>query len=352
MIVSGSFLLTQKPQEAEALITPVTANAIENNDSSYSYEILYADKYKLVYKETTNNLVYLKLLYKSTNLTDTVWDGKRVGFIGLLDSSTIVFTYQNPDTQKYIVAQYDLNQKTTTDFLAFDGPQTLTTNQFDKMTSLSPDRQFLAITHKSGIIIYALGDEKEVTILENHNCDTRANCIEYHSPNWLDNNTLLVYQSAIGSLTPMLVDTTGTIKAVLPSTFTQIELAPGNITFAGIVNGALFTNDTKRNSQILAAENNLKYQSPIWIDAKTIAVIANNNNLPTIVKTDKAGKKVVTLKEFSEDYTLSSLFMDYEAQTLYFIVTQVRNKSHTIMFYKMEQEEVEPKSFYSISKTL
>lgn len=351
ILVSSVLLLTEKLPEAEAVITsPITAKDEITNE--YSYGIVYADKFKIIFKETTADSSTLKILFKSTNLTQTVASGTRVGFIGFLDSTSILYLKEN-EIGRFVLSRYSTEDKASANFLAFDGNPTIPSPRFDKVVSIALDGEQLAFAHKSGIVLYTLGTEKETTILENHNCDNSQNCIEYHSPVWITDTTLLVYQSSFGATTPLLTNVTGNILAVFPEAFSQIQASPTERTvFAGIVNGALYIQDTKKNTEVLPSGPGLTYHSPAWIDNNTLAVIAQNNNLPMIVKTDTAGKKVVTVKEARKSDVLGNLIVDKESQTLYFTSAQKNGKSQLVTFYKMEKEDPEPKPFFSISKTL
>lgn len=345
LIIAFAVLANNEPQKADALFSPLIEASNKQAKKEYSYKLLWADPKKIIYKETINDEQTLKITFLSTNLSDVLVSGKRVGLVNFLDESTLLFLEDKEGVGRFIVSKYNLSEKTKEEFLAFQAPQTLATGELDKIMAISPDKTQLAIVHESGIVIYTLKTEQENTILENSD-------VSYRKPLWITNSTLLVYQSAINTLTPMIVNSKGDIVAVFPGNLKDLSSSPKGLPFVGAAEEGIHIVEPKKTTLVLASENNTKYSLPVWFGEKEIVANANVDGLPTVIKTDKTGKKVVTLEEFTSQIILEDLISDTNAQNIYFTTTSKGDSNISVTFYKMGLRDDKPTSFYSISKNL
>lgn len=345
LIIAFAFLYNDEPKEADALFSPLVENSNKQNKKEYSYKLLWADSKKVVYKETVNDEQTLRITYLGTNLSDTLVSGKRIGFIGFLDSNTLLFLEDKEGISRFVVSKYNLSEKTTEEFLAFQAPQTFPTGELDNLITISPDKTQLVIAHESGIVVYTVKTEQENTILENSD-------VAYRKPLFLTNSTLLVYQSAINTLTPMIVNTQGNIVAVFPANLKDLAANLKGLPLVGATTEGIHIVTPTKTSLVLNSQNGTKYSQPIWFGETNIVAFADVDGLPTIVKTDKSGKKVVTFEEFTSQITLEGLISDDLGQNIYFTTTSKNDSNISVTFYKMGLKDDKPVSFYSISKNL
>lgn len=345
LIIAFAVLANNEPQKADALFSPLVEASNKQAKKEYSYKLLWADPKKIIYKETINDEQTLKITFLSTNLSDVLVSGKRVGLVNFLDESTLLFLEDKEGVGRFIVSKYNISEKTKEEFLAFQAPQTLATGELDKIMAISPDKTQLAIVHESGIVIYTLKTEQENTILENSD-------VSYRKPLWITNSTLLVYQSAINTLTPMIVNSKGDITAVFPGNLKDLSSSPKGLPFVGATEEGIHIVEPKKTTLVLDSSNGTKYSLPVWFGESNIVASADVDGLPTIIKTDKTGKKVVTLEEFTSQIILEDLINDANGQNIYFTTTSKGDSNISVTFYKMGLRDDKPTSFYSISKNL
>lgn len=353
LIVAFAILVNNEPKEADAsLFSPLVA-LLEETGKEYQYKLLYGEQKRVIFKETEGNNQSIKSVNLGTNLTQTIASSQRAGFIGLLDNKTVLFLKDGEGLGKFIINKYDLEEKTAVEILAFQGPKTLATNELDQLVTISPDKTKLAITHETGIVIYTLKNENEVTVVENtalESCQQDKTCISYHQPLWITNNSLLVYQDAIDTKTPLIIDTRGNITAVLPNNLHDLATSVKGFPLTAVSDEALFYLEAKKTGEVLK-ETDTRYANPVWL-GNEIVVFVTQSNVPTIMKTDKLGKKAITLKAFPTDHQLNDLITDATGENIFFLETATGEKNVNVSFYKMGLKENQPESFYSISKNL
>lgn len=343
LIIAFAFLADDEPRKADALFSPLVESLNSEKKKNYLYKLLWTDSKKVVYKEIEGNNQNLKLIDISTTLSDLITSGKRVGFIGFLDPNTLLFLEERENPNRFVVGKYFLLEKTKEDFLAFNAPPDLGLDDLDHLVSLSADRTKLAFVHESGIVIYTIDNEAEKTILEN-------GVMSYRKPRFLNNDLLLVYQTAINSFTPAVVNSLGNITAVLPANFTNLTVWQNGFPILGLTPEGIYSFEPKKMNLLLKKEAGIKYSQPVWFGKKNIAVIAEVNGLPTILKTDAAGKKTTTLIEFTDKTVVDNLISNQDAQTIYFTAVSQKEKGLTVTFYKFGIEDSQPLAFYSVSK--
>lgn len=346
LIVAFALLYGNTPIETEAtLISPLIQNSANVNRKDYSYALLYGDPKRILLKETAGDNQTIKLIGLGTNLSDTIISGKRVGFVGTIDTTTFLFLEDKEGLGRFVISKYNTVTKETEDFLAFNGPKTLALHQLDQLVSISPDKTRLAITHESGIVIYTLSNQNEVTILENS-----AEGLNYYQPLWVSNAQLLVYQNTLNTQTPLVVTTNGNISAVLPGNLTDLAISSKGFPLAGVNGDTLFSIESKKTTEVLKAKDT-KYRSPVFL-GNEIVYFAEESGVPTVAKTDKLGKKVITLGQFSADTVLSDLLADPTHENIFFAATVKTDSNISVTFYKMGIANTKTESFYSISKNL
>ena len=354
LIIAFAVLYGDKPSETEAtLISPLMQNTSKESKKDYAFQLLYGEPKRILLKETAGSEQTIKLVNLATNLSETLVSGKRIGFIGQLDSTIFLFLEDKEGLARFTISKYDIGTKETEEFLAFQAPTTLALHELDHLVSLSPDKTRLTITHQSGIVIYTLNNENEITILDNssqEDCQKNENCLSYSKPLWISNRELLIYQNTVNNQTPLVVNTSGNINAVLPNNLTDFAVSSKGFPLVGVDGETLFTIEAKKTTEVLKAKET-RYASPVWL-GNEIVLFANEAGVPTIVRTDKLGKGLVVLKEFSTNTVLSDLITDQGKENIFFVATDKTNSNISITFYKMGIKEDKPESFYSISKNL
>lgn len=352
LIIAFACLLEQEPQSADALFSPLINSKKQEKEEQINYHLVYADNKKIIYKESGSNQQSLTLMKLNTNLSQEIIKGKRVGFIGAIDSSNFLVLEDNEGLSRFIVKKYNFEDQTSKHFLAFDSLETISSSELDHLVSISPDKTNLAITHRSGIVIYNLQSEKETTILDNSaSCiEETENCLSYYQPIWVNNNSLLIFQKQGNSLTPVLVSTQGKIMAVFPEKLGSLAPCQKGLPLIGIHDFDIYLVEAKKTTPVLVSEQT-EYQTPVWL-AKDIIAFTLDGPVKSVIKTDVTGKKVVTLEEFLTEVTLSDLITDESQETAFFTSWKKENSSYTLTFYKIGKEDIKPISFYSLSKKI
>lgn len=345
LIGSFAILFSNSPKDADALISPIVSfNQEKKSDSDYSF--LYANKAILIYKEKSADKQTISIVTRSTNLTTEVITGKRLGFGGFI-SDNIFYVYQdNEGLGKFTVYTYDMVQKINTPFISFLGPKEIAENELDNLISISPDKLTVAITHSTGIVLYDLKTTHEITILEN------GSDVYYRNPKWVSNSSLIAYQKAIGVSTPLLVNKSGAIQSVFPANLTSLSPSSQGLPLSGVSNEGLHVIEPKKTTTTLESDKNTQFTQAAWLDEDNIIVLGNVSGLPSILKTDKTGKKVVSLKEFLTQTNLSNLIVDPEDGGIYFLAVTKSPQSVNTQFFKFEEKDEKPVSFYTINKNL
>lgn len=355
LIGSFAILFKSEPKEVDALLSPIiSSNEEKKSDSQFS--LLFANNSEFIYKETKEEEQTISLVNRSTNLTQEIINGKRVGFGGFISDTEFYIFEDNEGFGKFTVYTYDTKEKIKTPFIAFWGPKDIGANELDNLIAVAPDKTKVVITHATGIVIYTPQTTKETTILDNSSEDecTKPDqqCIYYRKPKWVSNNSLLVYQSAIGTQTPMLVNTQGAIQAVFPANLTNLAPSAKGLPLIGVSSEGLHIVEPKKTTITLESTKSTEYLEPVWIDNETIAVLGNISGLPTVLKTDTSGKKVVSLKEFLTQTKVSNLLVDPNSGGIYFLAVTKSNQAVNTQFFKLEKTDEKPVSFYTINKNL
>lgn len=355
LISSFAILFSNQPEKADALISPITSLKQEKKSDS-NFSLLNASKEKLIYKEIKEDVQSISMVIRSTNLTKEVITGSRVGFGGFINDDTFYVYQDNDGLGKFTVYTYDTTSNIKTPFISFSAPKEISQNELDNLLNISLDKSTLAITHASGIVLYNLKTTKEITILENSNeqdcAQTTEQCIYYRNPKWITNDLLIVYQRAIGTSTPLLVNKLGTIQAVFPANLTGIAQSPQGLPLSGVSNEGLHVLEPKKTTTLLESDKNTQYLETAWLDDNNVIALGNVSGLPTILKTDKTGKKVVSLKEFLTATILSNLIVDPEDGGIYFLAVTKSSQAINTQFFKFEEKDEKPVSFYTINKNL
>lgn len=355
LIGSFAILFSGSPKEADALISPITTlNQEKKSDSDYS--LLHAGKAILIYKEKSTDKQTISMVTRSTNLTTGVITGKRVGFGGFINDDNFYVYQDNEGLGKFTVYTYDTTQKIKTPFISFTGPEEIAENELDNLLSISPDKLTVAITHSTGIVLYNLKSTHETTILENSSdtdcAKTTEQCIYYRNPKWVSNNLLIAYQQAIGTSTPLLVNKSGSIQSVFPANLTNLSPSLQGLPLAGVSNEGLHIIEPKKTTTTLESDKNTQFTQTAWLDDDNIIVLGEISGLPAILKTDIFGKKVVSLKEFLTQTKLSNLIVDPKYGGIYFLAVTKNPQSVNTQFFKFEDGDEKPVSFYTINKNL
>lgn len=353
LIIAFAFLIENKSQTPNYLLSPLSfkESAAPEIKKGYIYKLIWSDNKKLIFQEILPNEESLKLLNLGTNLTQTIISGKRNAFIGFTDNDNLLYLEDNNGTGQITVSQYNIFDKTTLGLFTFAGPKEISASDLAYLCAISPDKLKLAITHETGIVIYTLASEKDTTILENKNCESEDTCLVYSQPRWLSNKELLVNQQNKTTTTPLIVATNGNIQAVLPTNYFNIASSLKGLPLVGESEGGISIIDSKKTTLVLASSSELKYTNPVWLGENIIA-FTNNSGIPVVIRIDKTGKKLSSVKEFTNPVVLSDLSADPLHENIYFLTTDKNDSYISVTFYKMGVKEDEPVSLYSISKNL
>lgn len=348
LIVAFTLLYSKDPESADALLfspIPSSQKTQEQKKKDYGYKLVFADSKKVIYKEIQNDTQTLKIVKTGTNISEDIVTGARIGFSGFITDNELIFVEDKEGLSRFTVSKYHTEDKTITPILAFNTLKDLPLSELDSLISISPSKNQLAINHESGIVIYTIKTEAEKTILEN------SQEVSYLQPKWITDSLLLVYQSMLTTQTPMIVTATGTIQSVFPSNLKDLSVSQKGLPLTGVSNEGLHIVEPKKTTLVLKTDENTIYNQPVWSD-DSIFVLSKVENLATVIKTDKLGKKVIAVKEFLTEVILSNLQTDPSFENIYFLGTTKTDSSITVTFYKMEKEDSAPESFYSISKNL
>lgn len=351
LILAFIIFFTDRREETSAsLFSPIVNQEERETKKEYSYKLLWADPKNLIYKESQNRNQTLKILIPSTNLTKSIVTGKRVGFIDFLKEDTLLFLEDKEGLGRFTINEYDISKDEVSPYLSFAAFSQIPESELDQLVSLSPDKTRLAVVHESGIVIYTIRHEKETTILENNPK------YSFRKPTWIGSELLLIYQIEETKETPLIVTADGTLQAVLPASFTSLSpcFKNGNLSLPliGTTASGLHLVDAEKTTLLRETPVNTEFRETLWLSENMIIAFANVSSVPTVVRIDSQGKKMVTLIEFSNTTLLSDLTADPARQNIYFLTSQKGNSNIKVNFYKMGIKEDKPISFYSIAKNL
>lgn len=356
LIGSFAILFSNEPQKADALLSPIMSLSENNKKVDSELSLLYANPTILVYKDVRDNSQVISLVDRSTNLTTEVVNSNRVGFGGFTSDTDFYVLEDAEGHSKFKVYSYNAELKTLVPVIAFQAPSNISSFDIDTLIAISPDKTQLAITHSSGIVIYTIKTTKETTILENTNDEECSKiteqCIYYRKPLWVSNSLLLVYQQAINTMTPMIVNTSGTIQTVFPGDLTNLSPSLKGLPLVGVSKEGLHIVEPKKTTVTLETGRDTEYLEPVWKDENTIITLGIASGLPTVLQTDITGKKVVALKEFLTQTKLSNLKIDQQTGAIYFLAVTKSNLAINTQFFKFEKNDSKPVSFYTINKNL